>query len=311
MKKILVTGATGFVGANLVRRLVDENYQVYILKRKNSNIWRIKDLISKISTFDIDLLEKQRLFKLVHKIKPRVIFHLANLGLYGGQDSSIEESIKVNLLGTVNLIKSLDTVNYECFINTGSSSEYGTKVSPIKENDLCEPSTNYALSKLAGTIYAQAYAKQNKKPLATLRLFSPFGPFDHPSRFITQTILKMFKNGDILIKNPNTVRDYIYVEDVVNAYLICMQNPHKLSGEIFNIGMGKQICLKDVLKLLIKKIGSKSKIFYENSIKNENMMWQADIKKAKTKLGWYPKKNLIRGFTETIKWFKENLYFYG
>src|SRR3990167_3392209 len=158
MKKILVTGATGFVGANLVRRLVDENYQVYILKRKNSNIWRIKDLISKISTFDIDLLEKQRLFKLVHKIKPRVIFHLANLGLYGGQDSSIEESIKVNLLGTVNLIKSLDTVNYECFINTGSSSEYGTKVSPIKENDLCEPSTNYALSKLAGTIYAQAYA---------------------------------------------------------------------------------------------------------------------------------------------------------
>lgn len=310
MKKILVTGATGFVGANLVRRLVDENYQVYILKRKNSNTWRIKDLISKISTFDIDLLEKHRLFKLVHKIKPKVIFHLANLGLYGGQDSSMEESIKVNLLGTVNLIKSLDSVDYECFINTGSSSEYGTKVSPMKENDLCEPSTNYALSKLAGTLYAQAYAKQNKRPLATLRLFSPFGPFDHPARFITETILKLLKGEEIYIKDPSAVRDYIFIEDVVSAFLQCIKNPKRLSGEIINVGSGKQIRVKEVLELLTQNMVSNSKITYNDLSSVKKVMWQAGIKKAKQVLDWHPKTNLDQGLKKTIKWFEKNAYYY-
>lgn len=311
MKKILVSGATGFVGANLVRRLIYENYKIFILKRKNSNIWRVKDLIAKISTFDIDLLEEQNLFKLVHKIKPNVIFHLANLGLYGNIDSPIDESIKVNLLGTVNLIESTNELDYECFINTGSSSEYGSKDVPMKESDYCEPSTNYALSKLAGTLYAKSYAKQNKKPLATLRLFSPFGPFDHPSRFITQTILKMLKDENILIKNPNDFRDYIFIDDVIEAYICCIKKSDKLSGEVFNVGRGKQIAIKDLVEMLAKLIGFKGKIIYQDKSSDNKKMWQADILKAKYKLGWQPEKTITQGLEKTVDWFKKNSHFYG
>lgn len=311
MKKVLVTGATGFIGANLTRKLVKRNYEVHILIRKSSDVWRIKDIIPKLHTHQIDLLKKQHLSKLISAIKPNAIFHLANLGLYGGFDSPIEESIKINLVGTINLIKSAHYTNYKCLINTGSSSEYGDKLFPMKENHLCQPSTNYALTKLAGTLYAQAYAKKNHKALATLRLFSPFGPFDHPARFISQTIIKLLRNEEILIKSPYVVRDYIFIDDVIEAFLVCMKNSNKLSGEVFNIGSGKQTTIHRVLQLLKSEIKSKSQIKYDTLSRKENNMWQADIKKAKQKLGWYPKTTLTEGLKETVKWFKENSHLYG
>lgn len=311
MKKILVTGATGFVGRNLVQRLIDQNYQVHILKRKSSDIWRIKDIITKLHTHDVDLLEKKLLLKLLKKIKPNVIFHLANLGLYAGVDPPIEDAIKINTLGTINLIASADVIDYECFVNTGSSSEYGDKQSPMRETDSCEPTTNYALAKLAATLYAQAYAKRTKKPLATFRIFSPFGPFDHSTRLITYTILKMLKGTHLSFYNPDAVRDYIFIEDVINAYLLCIKHSDRLCGEIFNIGMGNQTQIKDVIQLLSTEIGSKSSINWDNLYKkNERLIWQADIQKAKKQLGWRPKKTLEQGLKETVSWFKQYSYLY-
>lgn len=310
-KKIFVTGATGFIGANLVRRLMEEKYELHILKRKDSNIWRIKDIISNLYSHEVDLLEKKSLSRLLRKLKPKIIFHLANLGLYGGNDFPLEESVKINLLGTANLIESANQIDYECFVNTGSSSEYGDKTDPMHELSICEPNNNYALAKLASTLYAQIYAKKTRKPLTTLRLFSPFGPFDHPSRFITQTIFKLLKDKKISVNNSNAVRDYIFVDDITEAFIKCLENPDKISGEIFNIGSGKQTRIKDVLELLTKKLASKSQIVYDNSAKNKKIMWQANIQKAKQKLGWRPKKDLSQGLEKTIDWFKKNSHSYG
>lgn len=310
-KSILVTGATGFIGANLVRKLINQTHEVHILKRKEPDIWRIKDILPKVHVHDIDLLEKKKLFSKIQIIKPKVIFHLANLGMYGGIDPTIEKSININLIGTVNLIEATHNIDYEGFINTGSSSEYGIKYSPMKENDLCQPTSNYAISKLASTLYAQSYAKRTKKPLATLRLFSPFGPFDHPARLIPLTILKLLKKEIFVLNNPLDVRDYIYMDDVIDAYLLCIRKSHKLNGEIFNIGSGKQIYVKDVIKLLAAKMGSDLTIQNNISSKeNELIVWQADIKKAKRILGWQPKKKLDQGLEETISWFKKNSYLY-
>ncbi len=311
MKKILITGATGFIGANLVRRLIKENYQVHILKRKDSDIWRIKDIISKLYTHDVDLMEKDRLSKLLKKVKPKVIFHLANLGLYAGIDPTITNSINSNLLGTINLIESADAIDYECFINTGSSSEYGKKSNLMRETDSCQPQSNYAITKLSATLYAQAYAKRTKKPLVTFRIFSPFGPFDQPNRLLSSSILKILKGEDIFLQNPFDVRDYIFIEDVVNAYLLCMKKAKIPGSEILNIGSGKQILIKDIIELLTKKIKSKSKIISDkNSINDSRHIWQADIQKAKKILGWQPKTTLEEGLKKTYFWFKKYSYLY-
>jgi len=246
----------------------------------------------------------------MNKVRPQFIFHLANLGLYGGIDSTLEESVKVNLFGTFNLIDGLEKVGYECFINTGSSSEYGIKTSPMAEDEICQPETNYALTKLAATLYAKSYAKINNKPIVTLRLFSPFGPFDHSSRFIAQAILKMQKGQTVSVRNPNALRDYIFIDDVIDAFTLCIKNYSKLSGEIINIGRGSQISMKYMVELLAKQIGSKTKIIFGKPIKDKNM-WQADIRRAKLKLGWTPKTNLAKGVRTTLEWFKQNSHYYG
>lgn len=310
-KKVFVTGATGFVGANLVRRLINQNHEVHIIKRKNSNIWRIKDIASKLHVHEIDLSKKKHLTTVLYRVKPSIIFHLANLGSYAGVDPSIEKSIKTNLLGTTNLIESAHVINYECFINTGSSSEYGKKNSPMREIDSCQPATNYAIAKLAGTLYGQAYAKRTGKPLATLRLFSPFGAFDHPARLISSTILKILKGEKLLFNNLSDVRDYIFIDDVVEAYLFCMKKSSLLSGEIFNIGSGKQTLVRDIVQLLVRKMKSGNQAGLNEIVsKKDNLVWQADIQKAKKILGWQPKMTLDQGLSKTIAWFKNYAYLY-
>lgn len=310
MKRVLVTGATGFVGANLVRTLIQKNYQVDILKRKDSPIWRIKDIISKLNPHDVDLLEKKTLSKLLQKIKPQIIFHLANLGSYAGIDPSIEDSLKINTIGTINLIESADAIDYECFINTGSSSEYGNKHHPMQETDLCEPITNYAISKLTTSLYAKSYANKTKKPLVTLRLFSPFGSYDHPRRLIAETILKLIKQQEIICYNPTATRDYIFIDDVICAYLKCLEKPEKLTGEILNVGSGQQTSVYDMIQLLKIETGSKSPIKYADTQNGNLLIWQADIKKAYESLNWRPEKNLIQGIKETITWFRKYSYLY-
>ncbi len=307
-KKILITGATGFIGSNLVRKLISKNHQIHIIMRKASDIWRIKDIISKINVHNVNLLEKEKLSNILNIIKPNVIFHLANLGLYAGSDPKIEDSIKINTLGTINLIQSSHLIDYECFINTGSSSEYGTKQFPMKETDICTPYSNYAIAKLAGTLYTNLYAKKTKKPIATFRIFSPYGPYDHPDRLISQAILKMIKGEQFFSNEPYAVRDYIFIEDVVDAYLLCMRRYKKISGEIFNIGSGTQSYVKDVIKLLAGEL--ETNLVRWNTSKKNDTVWQADIEKAKKQLGWYPKKTLEEGLRETVAWFKNNFHIY-
>ncbi len=123
---ILITGATGFIGANLVRYFVSKNIKVNIILRKSSNKWRIKDIIDKTNFFNVDLKDEKKLQQIIKIIKPKTIFHLAAHGAYSYQSDL--KSIKDTILdGTINLLNACKKYNFNIFINTGSSSEYGFK----------------------------------------------------------------------------------------------------------------------------------------------------------------------------------------
>lgn len=311
-KKALVTGATGFVGSNLVRKLLNLNYEVHVLIRKTSNPWRIRDVSDKINCHYVNLIDKAGLQKEILQISPSVIFHLANAGLYGGNESSTKEYLDTNFLGTVNLIECSKDLDYVCFVNTGSSAEYGSKDEPMDENDLCEPESIYGITKLASTIYAKNFAKKNHKPIVTLRLFSPFGAFDNSLRLIPYVITRTIKNQALLFKKPDTVRDYIFIEDVTESYIRCIKNAKKVTGEIINIGSGRQTSTKEVVRLILSICNSNSRIRWGGKFikRNESKVWQANIKKARLLLDWTPKYSLKRGLKETVGWFKDNIKYY-
>lgn len=310
-KKILITGATGFVGANLTHRLLKDGITPHIILRKESNTWRIKEVLKNLNLCHVDLEDKNGLERVIAKIKPDIIFHCACFGGYPFQSDS-EKIFSVNFIGTVNLLNACLKSGFECFINTGSSSEYGIKVHSMKESDIVEPVTDYGIFKASATLFCQGVAKRENLPVVTLRLFSPFGYLEDQRRLIPDVMISFLNKKTVKISSPNSVRDFIFVEDVMEAYLKTVENSVAISGEIINISGGKQYSVKEVVKKIADIWNEKTGIewFSYANKRTEPIRWQGDISKAEKKIGWLPRHSLDEGLKITAAWFEKNIELY-
>jgi len=298
----LITGATGFVGSNIVRKLILKKKNVHILTREKKLNWRLLDIASKITIHKIDLLSSN-LQSVINDIKPTYIFHLAAYGSLP-KEENIKELIDINFLGTVNLINALKQNKFKLFINTGSSSEYGIKAIPMVETDLPFPINDYGITKLAATLYVSKEAVKNNLPLITFRLFSVYGKYEEKTRLIPSVILAAIENKPIEVGNPVYVRDFVYIDDVVDAYFQACK-VKVLPGEIFNIGCGVQHSIGEVVDT-IRKITKSSSIVKWDGVKKQSRqvepkMWQADVSKARKKLNWVSGHTLEKGLLSTIQ----------
>lgn len=310
-KKIyLITGATGFVGSCLLRRLINTNERVHIILRKQANPWRIKDILNKATIHIADLSDVQTLRKTIEDVKPDIIYHLATYGAYSYQND-LDKIINTNILGAWNLLKASAPIEYELFINTGSSSEYGFKELPMKETDLLEPKSYYAVTKCSQTLLCSYVAQAEKKPIVTLRPFSVFGPYEEPGRFIPTLFKALYLTERINLVSPEFARDQIYIDDVIDAYLLIGQLT-KFPGEVFNIGTGMQSTIKKVVEMAVKVTGRTTDFNWSGMEKRswDTNNWVADISKTQRLLNWDPKISLERGLSLTWKWFKDNYHFY-
>jgi nucleoside-diphosphate-sugar epimerase len=309
-KTILITGSTGFVGSNLLRRLNRPGADLHILSRESSDLWRIKDIVDNVKRYAPDLSDFDNLKKVVREISPDIIYHLAT---YGGnpQQMHFRQIIESNFFGTVNLINACKETGFDLFINTGSSSEYGAKTAPMREADVPEPRNNYGISKTAATLYCQSIALNEKLPIITVRLFSPYGDFEERSRLIPSVILSCLQRKNPEISSPSFVRDFIYIDDVIDLY---EQLPDKgiTSGDIFNAGSGKQHTVGEIVDTIIKITGNHVEPYVglPQRWPNEPNMWQADMSKTLTLLNWAPKYDLTAGLTKTVDWFGKHQHLY-
>lgn len=311
-KRILVTGGSGFIGANLVRRLVEEGYKPIILIRKESNLWRIKDLLNKVTILETDLLDYKKLEKNLKQIKPQIIYHLAVYGAYQGKQKDINSLFDINIIGTVNLLTVCCLMGFDYFINTGSSSEYGIKNYPMKENDFLQPTNLYGMTKASATLASYVFSLKHKLPIVTLRLFNPYGYYEEKIRLIPSLILAALSNQMVKLSHPDYVRDFIFIDDLLDPYLYFLEGK-KYYGDIINIGSGQQTSIVETVRITESVLKRKLNIAWATHLSNqlEPKMWQADISKAKKLLNWKPKITLIEGLSKTVSWFKENINLYS
>lgn len=307
-RKILVTGATGFVGSFLVHSLINNNEDVSIIVRNKQLNKRLFDITEKVKIYEGDLTSDS-LDDIIDAIKPTIVFHLAAYGALPGQKIAIQDVIDTNVKGLAKLINATKRHNLQLFVNTGSSSEYGIKTMPMKESDLLAPINDYGVSKAAATLYCQKVALTESLPLITLRLFSPYGYQDDENRLIPFVINKALKNEPIPLNSKQNVRDFIYIEDVVAAYLKTLKNPIK-PGEIINIGSGVQHTAYDIVSNIIQLSQSHSALQWNTMPQQkrqiEPILWQADIQKAKKLLDWTPDHTLQQGLKKTITLYKND-----
>lgn len=313
-KRVLITGATGFIGANLVREFLRKGAEIYIFTRTTSNKWRVGNILKEIHEYCVDLLDYERLKRVILDIRPEIIFHTAVYGGYPFQ-KDVNKIIQTSVMGTINLVNACSKIEFDILINTGTSSEYGLKNSPMSETDLLEPNSNYGVAKASATLFCQAKARSEKLPIVTLRLFSPYGYYEEPTRLIPSVIISCLTGKNPKLLSPKAVRDFVFVEDVMDAYIrvVKAENIDKIRGEIFNISYGEQHSVGEVVNKMIKLTGNKVKPIWGSVSQrpNEPNIWQANITKAKNVLKWEPKYSLDEGLSKTLRWFERNIDLYG
>jgi len=299
-KKILITGATGFIGANLVRYFLTQGHDIYAITRPGSDDWRIRDIKK-----DIILREEDIGNVCVNEIKPDRIFHTA---VYGGYSWQTDSSciFRTNFLGTIEFLNRCITCGFESFLNTGSSSEYGFKNHPTTESDFLEPNSDYAVSKASATLYCQFKANELNLPISTLRLYSIYGEYEDSRRLIPQIILKGLGGEYPELVSPEIARDFTHVHDVISAYekIATLEK-----GGIFNVGSGVQTKIGDVVNLAKERFKiTKPPRFNSLSPRIwDTSSWVSDNSKL-IELGWRAKSFEV-GFDKTVSWFQKNLLF--
>lgn len=313
MKKILITGGTGFIGSHLAEKCVEIGYKVTVFDRYNPN-YSLGNLENskyknKINFEFGDIRDFDSVFKVVKKNS--YIFHLA--ALIGIPYSYISPNayLKTNIEGTYNVLESAKLLNVKKIFITSTSEVYGSaKYTPIDESHILQPQSPYSASKISSDSLAISYYNSFKTPVTIIRPFNTFGPRQSERAIIPSIInqIKNTKSGNIYLGNINTTREFNYVEDIVNAFVKSLKI--KKYGEIINIGNGYGISIKKLTNLIAflmkKKINikkSKERIRPKNS---EVSKLVSNFNKAKKILKWTPKHKgkagLIYGLQKTIEW---------
>ncbi|MCK4736034.1 MAG: NAD(P)-dependent oxidoreductase [Methanophagales archaeon] len=306
-RTIFLTGASGFIGSHLLKRLTKEGCEVHISVRKSSSLWRIEDVVDNCICHTIDLTDSDGVKSSIKKIKPAIIFHLAAYGV-DYRKQNIHQAVDVNINASVNLFESFLENRGFRFVHTGSCFEYGYKNTPISEEDLPNPTSVYGITKAAAVQLLSLMSKQSQHGnLVILRPFGIFGELEGIHRFFPQVIDKLSRCLTVQITGGEQVRDYIYVEDLIDAYLMAAVVPVQNRVEIINIGSGKGITLKEIALCIAKQLGANENLLQFGAIPyrpDEMMYLVANIEKAKGILGWKPKTSLEKGIENMIRGYK-------
>lgn len=307
MKRVIMTGATGFVGANLARRLLQKGDELHLFARRGYHSWRIQDMCADVQIHEISLGNLETLSKLVNTIHPDWIFHLAVYGAYSSQ-TDIHQMTQTNIVGTMNLVEACVKTGFEAFVNTGSSSEYGYKDHAPSETEWLEPNSHYAVTKASATLFCRYTGQSQNVHIPTLRLYSVYGPYEEPTRLMPTLIQKGLRGELPPLVNPVIVRDYVYVEDVVDAYLLAATHPHQEPGVVYNVGTGTQTSLREVVAVARRVMSIPVEPAWGTMPNRQwdTTVWVADSRKIQTELGWQPRYTFKQGFRVMVDWFRDN-----
>lgn len=305
MKRAVVTGATGFVGANLARRLVRDGHEVHLLVRPGFRAWRVDEIRAEIHLHPVDLGDAGALRDLVRNIAPDWIFHLAAHGAYP-TETDLDQIVQTNLIGTMNLVRAALAVGFEAFVNTGSSSEYGFKGHAPPETEWLDPNSYYAVTKASGTLFCRFTARSHGVRLPTLRLYSVYGPYEEPTRLIPALLVHGLDGRLPPLAHPETARDFTYVDDVVDAFLLAATRRDPEPGAVFNIGSGVQTTLREVVEIArrVMQLDAEAEWSSLPARSWDTTVWVAENAKARRELGWKPRHSVECGFRLTLDWLR-------
>ncbi len=312
-KRVLVTGGAGFIGSHLINKLINLKAKVITLdiKVKHKSLYALNKLKNKSVLEIVDIRNKQKVSKLLKKYKATYIFHLAAQTLVPDAFVSPHETFETNVMGTVNLLEAArEQKNIQGIIVASSDKAYG-KLNKKKyvESDALKGDHPYEASKSSTDIIANSYFKTYGLPVIVTRFGNVYGEGDLNFSRIVPGIMQVLVNNKTLDlrSNGKHVRDYIYVEDVVNGYILLAENMQKISGEAFNFGSTETLSVLELIRLLEKILRLRIKYRILDKKENEIPYQSLDYSKIKKMLGWKPQSTFKSTASQILDYYKNIL----
>jgi UDP-glucose 4-epimerase len=306
-KRTLLTGGAGFIGARLLRRLLAEGHEVEGIVRPQSDRWRLQDLEGEVAMHEVDLRDFEAVCKAVEVAKPDWIFHCAAHGAYSWQDDarSIFES---NVIGTSNLANACVNRGFEAFVQAGSSSEYGLKDHAPTEQELPEPNSDYAVAKVAATMLCASLAARSGLRIATLRLYSAYGPWEDPRRLIPALVVHGMRGELPPLVSPDTARDFVHVDDVVEAFLLAARFDAARVDGVYNVGSGRQTTLRELVEATqsVFDMSAQPQWATHEARSWDTDVWVANPARIEGELGWRASRSIESGLRDMARWLDAN-----
>ena len=313
-KKVLVTGAGGFIGSHLIERLLDLGADVKGFVRYNSrNDWGLLEIIppQKLDSLQIvsgDLQDFDAVFSAVRDVD--VIFHLGSLISIPYSYIRPRDTIENNILSTLNILTAARDLGVEKVVHTSSSEVYGTALYvPIDEKHPLQGQSPYSASKIGADKIAESFYCSFDLPVATIRPFNTYGPRQSARAIIPTIITQAIDQEKIKLGSLFPTRDYTFVKDTVNGFISTAESKSSI-GEVINIGSNFEISMGDLAQRISSLLNKDIEITQDSSrvrpLKSEVKRLWCDNAKAKRLLGWEPQVSLDEGLKETIEWISEN-----
>jgi nucleoside-diphosphate-sugar epimerase len=309
--RILVTGATGFVGSRLLERLAEiGGHDLYSLQRYVTGRYVLgADLGVKVVF--CDLRDQFAVRCAVREVQPEVVFHLASISPVSYSYDHPNEVIDANLSGTINLAESClrEVPHFKHFLFASTSETFGNGPLPKREDTPQAPNSPYSVSKHAAEKYVLYMWEAYKFPVTVLRPFNTYGRRDNTHFLVERMLVQMLRGDVVKLGDPTPERDLLYIDDHVDAYLACFGKPEASIGQVFNFCSGEKMTVLSLAEKLRHVTGFRGQIIW-NTIPRRPLDIQVlygDSAKAKSVLRWEPKVSLDEGLRRTADFWRKKI----
>jgi CDP-glucose 4,6-dehydratase len=311
-----VTGATGFVGAHVAKKLVEAGARVVCLQRDGvrANSLDLFDLRRRVTVINGSVEDFPLIERTINEYEVEAVFHLAAQAIVGAANRSPLSTFETNIRGTYSILEACRlSPMVKRAVVASSDKAYGTQQDlPYTEDYPLHGLFPYDASKVCTDILARSYAHSFKTPVVVSRFANIYGPGDmNLSRIIPGTIVSVLRDQQPVIRSDGTpIREFVYVDDVANGYLLLAEKIDGVMGEAFNFGAGEQVTMRDLVERIIKLSGKdlKANILLQRKIEREIDAQYLSSEKVEKRLGWRAQIDIDEGLRLTMEWYREHLH---
>jgi nucleoside-diphosphate-sugar epimerase len=308
-RRVLVTGASGFIGSHVVRRLLADGARVVALTspRHDAPPERLADVAADLELVTADICDPSSLADGIAAARPELVIHLAAFTHVGRSFDRVDETITTNVQGTVHLLQALKG-DLERFVYVSSGDVYGDAPAPFKEDEPVAPLSPYAVSKYAAERFCRMFHQAHGWPVVCLRPFNAYGPSQSVDRVVPELIVAGLRGEPLRMTEGRQTRAFTFVTDVADAFVLAL-TADGIDGEVLNVGRSEEVSMRSLALTVLELVGSTVSPQFGALPYRPTEIWRmvGDTSRAERLLGWQATHSLDDGLARTVDWYRSRL----